>query len=138
MNNYKYNKLANTIVTKAFISKDGEIAWRKEDIPDAIKNIVENNFVIIGGEIWIVYEDKIKELYWLSLSTEERKSYESWLDFIKRTEQEYINWLDRLDNEIGKSDNGKVYYLVEFIDEESYFECVRKIKADKRFTRDHN
>ncbi len=84
--------LPNTILDLAFKTSTGLLAWKKEDMPLVLAELVKSHLAVIGGEIWTVYPDGRhngdvldKEGRWgIYTWYIYRNEGESWLDFVQR------------------------------------------------------
>lgn len=84
--------LPNTILDLAFKS-GSELAWKKDDIPLVLAELVRLHLAAWGGEIWTVYPNgrisqdvPNKEGGWPGVYTWEvsRNEGEPWLEFVQR------------------------------------------------------
>jgi hypothetical protein len=92
--------LPKDITTKAFRPGNGELAWRRQDIEEAITAIRDSGQAILGGEVWLVTNSHS----WNGLiptgsgknsavwhwETEARLAAESWHGYCQRTAEESV------------------------------------------------
>jgi hypothetical protein len=48
---------SNYSILKSIKSNKDELAWKIEDIPNVIRELIENNIAILGGDIWAIIKD---------------------------------------------------------------------------------
>jgi hypothetical protein len=85
------------VCSKAFRARNGELAWRREDVDLAINAIQKSGRAILGWEVWLVENDQWTGLIpsfrdepdgvW-SFVTSPRRSDENWSAYCTRTAQE--------------------------------------------------
>jgi hypothetical protein len=87
----------------AFVASNGELAWRRQDIEQALHAIRDSGRAILGGEVWLItgknsWTGLIPQRgggpsnVW-SWTTDGRSSGESWRDYCRRTATESIDKL---------------------------------------------
>jgi hypothetical protein len=51
--------LPSSVLARAYVSPGaGEFAWRRVDVPDAVRAIAAANCAILGGEVWLVLDPR--------------------------------------------------------------------------------
>jgi hypothetical protein len=94
-------ELPQNIISSAFVATNGELAWRRDDIENAITAIRESEQAILGGEVWVVTgehswsglvpqrdSDSPAVYHW---ETAHRTSAESWQEYCQRTAAESVD-----------------------------------------------
>jgi|SRR5579862_2113285 len=87
--------LPDSIKSLAFRASNGELAWRRANIEEALQVICDSQQAILGGEVWrvtgphtwdglIPQRGDARPAVW-SWSTTPRGSSESWLGYCDRT-----------------------------------------------------
>jgi hypothetical protein len=90
--------LPEPITAAAYRAANGELAWRRAELPDALAAIAESGQAILGGEAWMA----LGEGRWVGLipdarggppgvwhwETAPREAGESWLAYCRRTVDE--------------------------------------------------
>ena len=46
--------LPENIAAKAFKATNGELAWRRQDLEEAIIAVRDSHQAILGGEVWLI------------------------------------------------------------------------------------
>ncbi len=84
----------------AFTATNGELAWRREDIEDALNSVAADGRAILGGEVWLITvsdtwhglipqrDGSVPGVY--SWETAPRSAAESWPAYCQRTASESI------------------------------------------------
>jgi hypothetical protein len=89
--------------TTAFVAGNGELAWQRHDIEQALQAISDSSRAVLGGEVWLI----TGEHSWNGLipqrgggptnvwtwNTRERSASESWKDYCHRTAAESADTL---------------------------------------------
>jgi hypothetical protein len=87
-------KLTGEIFDRAFLAPNGEYAWRREDVPTALTSLADAGCAILGGEVWMVIDEKIHGVIPSAIDeppgvwpwdTEPRTDSEDWTEFCHRT-----------------------------------------------------
>jgi hypothetical protein len=146
----KYKLLSKFISDKGIISESGEIAWNKNNVFEAIEEIVKLNYAILGGDVWALKNvdihnsnDQIeyKNIYvgiipfkngsdtvcnWSS----NKNQNENWLDFVLRSKKEALNFINKsnVENRVKEELNDKIYYCLVFTNELEFNELLEKMK----------
>ena len=92
--------LPTDVTSKAFRASNGELAWRREDIEQAIAAIRDAETAILGGEVWLITglhswngliprRDAEAATIW-QWETGPQMSNESWQKYCERTATESI------------------------------------------------
>lgn len=106
------------MIEAAFVSDEGEYAWRKADIVPALEAIAEGGQAVLGGDILVVEDGKLVELVpgiaakmplW---QTDLRLPGESWPDYCRRTCEQSINAIkeNRFERELEEKAGSLVFY----------------------------
>jgi hypothetical protein len=127
-------KLPQEITETALVARNGEYAWRREDLPDAFKAITEAGGIILGGELWGVRAEEIRGVlpssdpheppgiwYWDCPS---RSADESLDDFRDRSLNESLAAIDAFDPELFFRPDvlSDLWFNVTFVSEQRYWE----------------
>src|SRR5438270_11162987 len=83
------------VTSKAFVASNGELAWPRQDIEQALISIRDSGRVILGGEVWLITSgqswngliprrDGSAPAVW-HWKTDLRSSNESWQKYCERT-----------------------------------------------------
>jgi hypothetical protein len=88
--------LPKAIEAAAYRAQNGELAWRRDDLPAVFKAIADSGQAILGGEVWGILDDALYGTipskdggsgvwHW---DTESRGLQESWSAYCRRTADE--------------------------------------------------
>src|SRR5579863_145220 len=129
---------------KGIISTDNELAWKREDIFDAINEITKNNFAILGGDAWAIVTKndnhaaiaiidsslialgiipgKDNNDYVLGWSCDRKKS-ENWNDYVMRTKEHALVSIEKnnLEKIVADEFKDNIYYNLVYADQ-TFFE----------------
>jgi hypothetical protein len=145
----KYELLPKFISDKGIISESGEIAWNKNNVMEAIEEIVKLNYAILGGDVWALIDIPksnnpidYKDIYvgiipfkngdrvcnWYS----DRKQNENWLDFVLRSKKETLEFINEsnIENRVKEELSDKIYYCLVFIEELGFNKLLEKFNED--------
>ena len=99
------------IVAKAYVSPGArELAWKRADLPEALRALVESGHAILGGEVWVVEalngnwnglipsKDNALLGVW-SWDTPERRPDETWQGYSERTLRESLEAIAKMNVE---------------------------------------
>ncbi len=88
------------VFDRAYRAANGELAWRREDVAEALAAIADADLATLGGEVWLVIDDKIHGMIpsdtneppgvW-PWDTKPRNDTESWSEYCRRTAEESIS-----------------------------------------------
>jgi hypothetical protein len=114
--------LPRPVLAKAYASPgSGEFAWRRADVPEAVRALTASDYAILGGEVWLVSDpranwtglipcrDSRPDGVW-SWDTKPRQAGETWEVFRDRTARETIESVEAMRVE-DESDPSVVPYL---------------------------
>ncbi|HEX9758124.1 MAG TPA: hypothetical protein VGB26_10025 [Nitrospiria bacterium] len=98
--------LPQNILNNAFRAPNGELAWPRDSIKEALIEIAKSGMAILGGEVWGIINGTIqgilpnKNVYehpgaW-SWDTQEKLSSETWSDYCNRCVRESIEAISGL------------------------------------------
>lgn len=100
--------LTGGVFDRAYRAANGELAWCREDVQDALAAIADADLATLGGEIWLVIDDKIcgmipsaskqPPFVW-PWDTKPRNETECWSDYCHRTATESLRTLNGMDVE---------------------------------------
>src|SRR6476660_348386 len=90
--------LPESITSRAYRAPNGEMAWRRADIPRVVAAIAESGQAILGGEVWGILDDgrygmiESKDGGWgvWQWDTKLRGLRESWPAYCRRTADESV------------------------------------------------
>jgi hypothetical protein len=95
-------QLPSEVLSKAYVSPGaGEFAWKRADLPEALRAIVDSGHAILGGEVWVV---ESPDCNWNGLvpsrdgsppgvwgwDTLEQRPNETWRTYCERTLRESL------------------------------------------------
>ena len=92
-------QLPARITAAAFQASNGEYAWRRSNIVEALQAIAQSNQAILGGEVWAIVGGRIMGLIPSALDeppgvwhweTAARQPNEAWPEYCRRTARESI------------------------------------------------
>ena len=98
-------ELPRSVTSRAFRASNGEYAWRRRDLPEALRAIASTCWAILGGEVWVVRNDEI----WAAIpevgggpsgvwgwEIQPRRPDERRSDYCNRTVQESLESVDQM------------------------------------------
>jgi hypothetical protein len=83
-------KLPKELLDKASVSKGGEHAWKREDVPSVLQAAKAAHLACLGGQPQFQGPIGTAEPYWLSYNPGSRKAGESWEDYVIRSNDETL------------------------------------------------
>lgn len=103
-------RLPLDLTAKAYVAPNGELAWRRRDLPEALRALVDAGHAVLGGEVWMV-EDPCRN--WDGLiprgdgsspgvwgwDTAGRRSTETWHVYTERTLRESLEAVGKMNVE---------------------------------------
>lgn len=98
--------LPNAVTSIAYRARNGELAWRRVDVPAALAAIAASGHAVLGGEVWVTLGDGL----WTGLVPDRnggldrvwawdigpRSQGETWRDYCDRSARESQRHLDGL------------------------------------------
>ncbi len=119
--------LPERITALAFTAGNGEYAWPRPHILEALRAISETKQAVLGGEVWCVREGKISGLlpstkdeppgvyHW---DTSKRRWAESWPKYCQRTMQESIETVSamQVEEEVLPEFREHLFFNVTYVD----------------------
>lgn len=123
------DQLSKGIQKIAYQANNGELAWKKGDIPQVVKKLSKLNIAILGGEVWAIdnktiygilpLKDGVSSVFHWST---EREKNEEWNQFVKRSIQETITAVNNLnpEDEVREDIADKLYYNLTFCNKANY------------------
>ena len=121
-------ELPTSIIETAYQAPNGEYAWRRSDIDEAVNGIAQSGQAMLGGEVWVVIDGRFMQLIpsakneppgvW-SWDTTARKQSESWAEYSSRTATETIITIAnmKVEEDIRSDLRDHVYFNVTYVDE---------------------
>lgn len=115
------------IVNLAFESSNGELAWKRAYIEDALIAISGTNRAILGGEVWVVFDGKIVSMIpgqtpsvW-QWETEVRGEDEEWSHYCKCTVKHSLEIVRnmKVEEEVSPNVREQIFFNVTFTEEEN-------------------
>ena len=129
-------KFSAEVLSHGISSASGELAWKREYVFRAIDELIENEFAILGGEVWALveeneFESKIPPLTRIDSKTyalgaidckdgetsvfgweTEKELSETWDQYLLRTKKETILSIEELnvENEVVLKYKNSIYY----------------------------
>jgi hypothetical protein len=136
-------KFTDKILNVAISSPYGELAWKKEYVFQAIDELVDNGYAILGGDLWAVVTKDLNLSTLTQIDSEriavgiikgkygkdyiynwysEKKTNESWDDYVVRTKIETIDSIEKMDaeNTVAKEFENCIYYNLVFVDKKEF------------------
>jgi hypothetical protein len=134
---------SESVRSKAIISFNDELAWKLSDVTKAITELIANGYAILGGDVWAVASLQAEQIPLTHISAKEiavgiikgqdGKDYvfnwhsnkvqsESWTDYVKRTGEESLAAIKKLNAESIVADEFKahIYYNLVYANESEY------------------
>jgi hypothetical protein len=132
-----------TVRDKAITSFNGELAWKLQDVLIAISELTDNGYAILGGDVWALMRKESGQVPLTQISRSEiavgiikgqdgadyvfnwhsdKKSSESWEDYVKRTKKETLSSIKKLNAEQVVADEFKdsIYYNLVYVDQKEF------------------
>lgn len=123
--------LPPALTNAAFCATNGEVAWQRPEMAAAGHAIAEQQWAILGGDVWIGRAGQINAgpllqngqravIPWSSTHA----AAESWAQFVQRAASATLAAMDALDTEatVVPEDAAYVYYTLTFVTEAEYAE----------------
>jgi len=134
---------SDTVKNKAIVSFSNELAWKLEDVFAAITELTNNDHAILGGDVWAITSKQSGRIPLTHISPTEiavgiikgqngqdyvfnwhsdRLNSETWIDYVKRTKEETITAIKKLNAEQIVADEFKenIYYNLVYADKNEY------------------
>ena len=131
------------ILTFAIRSTSGELAWKKEYVLQAIDELIDKGYAILGGDVWAIVGKNENDLTLLNIDYENiavgvikgkdgldyvfnwystKKTDESWQEYALRSKIETINSINQMnaENFVAKEYEKSIYYNLVFADKSEY------------------
>ena len=114
---------------KAYRAASGEYAWRREDLPAALRAIAAQRIAVLGGEVWAIVDDQILGSIpsvraeppgvW-SWDTSPRDQQESWATYCDRIAEDSIKRVAEMEveQEAHPDVRNSLYFNVCFVTED--------------------
>ena len=100
------DKLPDAFKKTAFRPSNFDYAWRRKELDELFEELMQWNFVIVGGEVWVVEGKQVTELIPLKsgdikvfLWKIKSKNNEEWFDFVERSIKESLQIISEWDLE---------------------------------------
>jgi hypothetical protein len=101
--------LPEQLISKAFIATNGEPAWRRQDIDEAVAAICDAGKAILGGEVWLItgpgtweglipQRENAKPAVW-HWETAPRSKDETWQRYCDRTASQTLQTIRNINIE---------------------------------------
>jgi hypothetical protein len=142
-------KFSKQLFKKAIVSVHDELAWKKEDVFQAIDELIDNNIALLGGDVWAVmkYDENTPILTWIDHNriavgiikgkdgqdyvynwSSDKRQKESWNEFVRRSKSESIEVINKLDVErtVSVEYADSIYYNLVFVDQFEYKKLKKK------------
>lgn len=127
------NLLSAEVTKNAHHASNGELAWKKEDIPAALDELSKLHLAVLGGEIWGVHDGKIWGMLPMkkgvpavySWNTTDKNTDGSWDDYVKRSIEECRDAVRNgisMEDEVQDFLRGKLHFNLSICDEKRYKE----------------
>lgn len=129
--------------SKAIVSSSGEYAWKLDNIFEAVEELANANFAILGGEVWAMTKEhfdlpllmrinqdeivigmipgKNGESYIFNWHSDKERS-EDWQSFVRRSKAETLDTLKNMNAEelVDETLKDSLFYNLTFVSEEEY------------------
>jgi len=121
-------ELPQSITAVAFQAANGEFAWRRSNVPDALRAIAASGHAVLGGEVWVVAGDRITGLVpsckgeppgvWHG-ETLPRSAKESWADYCHRTANDSIRTVEMMavEDEVREDVRDSLFFNITYVEE---------------------
>ena len=144
------NSLSAVIKNQAIQSSNGELAWNRRYILDAINEVARMNYAILGGDVWGLSKDK--NMIPLSQTIDNSNiivgilpckdnsdrvynwftneiDNEKWDEYVDRCKKDSISFINNIhvEEEVIYCLRDSIYYNLVFIDEVGYKKFKTKI-----------
>jgi hypothetical protein len=123
------NVLPESVTAVAYRAVNGELAWRRADLPLALAAVAESGQAVLGGEVWVA----VGEGRWLGLipdahggppgvwhwNTTPRADGEGWLKYCRRAAEESALAVARMrvEEESDPAVRGRLFFNLTFVTE---------------------
>jgi hypothetical protein len=134
---------SESVRNKAIISSNNELAWKRRDVGEAITELIDNGYAILGGDVWAITSRQkghtplshinSREIAVGIIKGQDGRDYvfdwhsdkvqsESWADYVKRTGDETFAAIEKLNAESVVDDEFKsnIYYNLVYVDERQF------------------
>ncbi len=141
-------KFSDKILERAIESLNGELAWKRNDVVQAINELTESNYAILGGDVWAVVGNEPSLPRLTQIDSEKivlgiikgkdgqdyvfnwcsnKEQNETWDEYVNRSKKETIDSIDRMNAEesVSKELSDSIFYNLVFADKEE-FEKLRQ------------
>ncbi|GAB3525991.1 hypothetical protein GCM10027443_00750 [Pontibacter brevis] len=140
-------KFSDQLKSKAIDSFQGELAWKKEDVAQAINELTDNGYAILGGDVWAVVKKQNNVFSLTSIDPEniavgiikgrdgkdyvfnwhsDRRSNEGWGDYVERSKNESMQIIDKMNAEetVAQELQDSIFYNLVFANEVEYRDLI--------------
>jgi hypothetical protein len=83
-------------ITAGATLSGNEYGWNVDSFPVALRRAEEHGLACLGGQFQFRIADAIYEMYWLTADSTERRSGETWADYVHRSCDEVHNGFQKL------------------------------------------
>jgi len=128
-----------------------EYAWRMEDVKVAILAAKRLNLATLGGEIQYRLPQCIYEMYWFDFDPPEKKTIETWEEYVVRSaddaicrfeamcnstcfEQEGVLSIESVRDAVGKGEKDlsqHLWFVVDFVTEDEYRDLPARVQQSR-------
>lgn len=132
----------------------GGLAWRREDITEAMSELSKDGFAVLGGDVWAVFrnnqnlnslskisprdikvgmiEDKNGKLGVYAWSSDKKES-ESWDDYVERSRAESVAVIEKMnaEHDVASELQSAIYYNLVYKNEDEYRKLILRNRAKK-------
>jgi len=138
---------SETVKSKAIVSFSNEFAWKLQDVFEAIEEITDNGYAILGGDVWAVSPKQSGNLPLTYINSSEitvgiikgrnginyvfnwfsnKIISETWEDYVKRTKEETITSIRKLNAEqvIAEEFKDNIYYNLVYTDQTGHANLI--------------
>ena len=127
--------LSPEVTKNAYRARNGELAWKKEDIPVVLDELSKLHLAVLGGEIWGIHGGKIwgmlpmKEgvpaVYSWSVESEDNETWEQYMERSIRESLAAIND-SKMEEQVQDFLQDKLYFNLSICNQENYRELEEK------------
>lgn len=141
--NYLRMNFSDQLKSKAIESFQGELAWKKEDVAQAMVELAGNGYAILGGDVWVVVKNQSNVPRLASIDSEniavgiikgregqdcvfswnsDRRHGEAWDEYVLRSKHESIEIINKVNVEetVAQEFHDLIFYNLVFANEAEY------------------
>lgn len=121
--------LSAEVTKNAYRARNGELAWKKEDIPAVLNELPKLRIVVLGGEIWGVHEGKIWGMLPMKVGVPavyswnvDSENSETWEQYVERSIRESLEAVNdaKMEDLVQDFLRDKLHFNLSLCSEENY------------------